>query len=426
MPRQGSWCCSLLVVAAVLAQRHRHNQVDVAVLADRPQHARRLGGDHLEGDLRCADDGQRLAEVLDVEGDLAALAGDLALDRAGVCADAGGIGAEHDRAGLRRLARAHAELDDVLAHTGDQPSQLHRPVQLAHIEDGAGRAALWQDALDVGVLAVDQARGKGEAGRREDRLGRGGAAGCGRHQAHADALGGVTQQATQLAERRRRDDHLLLRRNRRRQGDLLQREAKAIGRGERGGALMQAHIDAGEHGAGVGVGGGAGHLVDSLFERRGGEAGLRRALGRRRRHGGEFLGRGAVDLGAEAGAGHRDDLVLAVDLEGHLVVGQAGDQVGEEPGRHQDAAILLDLGAAPDGDREVEIGRAEAQPLLVGRQQHVAEDGHHRLARHGAAHLGERLFECLLLDSELHGHVLSGWCAHTPSRIAWAGRVCIG
>lgn len=45
----------------------------------------------------------------------------------------------------------------------------------------------------------------------------------GRNQAHADALGGVAQQATQLAQRRRRDDHLLLRHNRRRQGDLLQR-----------------------------------------------------------------------------------------------------------------------------------------------------------------------------------------------------------
>jgi hypothetical protein len=60
----------------------------------------------------------------------------------------------------------------------------------------------------------------------------------GRHEAHTDALGGVAQQAAQLAQCRRRDDHFLLRRNRRRQRDLLQREAKAIGRGERGGALV--------------------------------------------------------------------------------------------------------------------------------------------------------------------------------------------
>ena len=124
--------------AAVGGGPDRHDHVDVVVVADRLEDARRERAVELEGELVGVDVGQHVGEVARVERDRRAVALDRGLDLADVVADLG-VGADGDP-GL--AVATDLELDDVGRLVGDQGGRADGPQQLLAIEDGPRRVGL--------------------------------------------------------------------------------------------------------------------------------------------------------------------------------------------------------------------------------------------------------------------------------------------
>ena len=114
----------------------RHDDVDVAVVADRLEHAGRQRPVELERELLGVDVGQDVGQVAGVERDRRPVALDGRLDGLDVVADLG-IRADGD---ARIAVAADLELDDVRRPVGDQRGRPHRPEELLAIED---RRVLW-------------------------------------------------------------------------------------------------------------------------------------------------------------------------------------------------------------------------------------------------------------------------------------------
>ena len=131
----------------------RHDDVDVAVVADRLEDARRERPVQLEGELVRVDVRQDVRQEAGVERDRRPVALDRRLDPADVVADLG-VRADGDPA---VAVEPDAELDDVRRLVGDQGRRPDGPEELLAIEDGPRRVARRQDRLVVRVLAVDQA-----------------------------------------------------------------------------------------------------------------------------------------------------------------------------------------------------------------------------------------------------------------------------
>ena len=115
----------------------RHHDVDVVVVADGLEDARRERAVEFEGELVGVDVRQDVGEVAGVERDRRAVAFDRGLDLADVVADLG-VGADRDPA---LAVAADLELDDVRRLVGDERGRSDRPQELLAIEDRPGRVA---------------------------------------------------------------------------------------------------------------------------------------------------------------------------------------------------------------------------------------------------------------------------------------------
>ena len=121
--------------------------------------------------------------------------------------------------------------------------------------------------------------------------------------------------------------------------------------------------------------------------------------------------------------------VLVLDLEvDPLACRQAGHDVGDEPGRHGQGPVDLDLAGNPRGDADLEVRGGEAQPAILGPQEDVRQHWQARPGAHRPAHQGESARQVLLHQGQLHDGCAPAGCLNrgllyllTSSSSSWCG-----
>ena len=263
--------------------------MDVLVVADRLEDARRQRAVELEGELLGRDVGQDVGEVAGVERDRRPVALDRRLDLADVVADLG-VGADRDP---RLAVGADLELDDVGRLVGDERGRPDRPQELLAVEDGPGRVAGRDDLLVVRELAVDQPADEVDPVEVEQDLVR--AAG----QDDLDRVVDVGQDPGQLVERPGRDDDARLR-DGVEDRDRLDRDPVVVGGGQGQLVALEPGQDAGQDRPGLVAGGREGRLGQGPAEDVLGDPRRRSLAGRP--DGRELVGVDALDVGLEPAA----------------------------------------------------------------------------------------------------------------------------
>ena len=92
---------------------------------------------------------------------------------------------------------------------------------------------------------------------------------------------------------------------------------------------------------------------------------------------------------------------------------EAGDDVGQQPGRDGDRAVGLDLARDPVGDPDLEVRRRQLEAGVLGPDEDVGEDRQRAPARHRAADDRQAAGEVLLHDRDVHERF-------TPGRRVWS------
>ena len=92
---------------------------------------------------------------------------------------------------------------------------------------------------------------------------------------------------------------------------------------------------------------------------------------------------------------------------------QAGDEVREQLGRDGDRAVRVDLARDPVGDPDLEVGRRQLEPGVLGPEEDVGQDRERAPGRDRAADDRQAAGEVLLHDRELHERF-------TPGRRGWS------
>ena len=130
-------------------------------------------------------------------------------------------------------------------------------------------------------------------------------------------------------------------------------------------------------------------------------------------------------LQAEARAAGADGEAVAVGggLELDLgAVGQLADDLVERMGRGGRGAGLGGAGLDGLGDCEVHVGRCQAQPALLGGDQHVRQDGDGVPAFDDTLHMGEGLQKRCPFDRQFHGLVAVTRAKEAVKTPRFAGR----
>ena len=91
-------------------------------------------------------------------------------------------------------------------------------------------------------------------------------------------------------------------------------------------------------------------------------------------------------------------LRVSVDLVG----GQGADQVGEGARRDGGGAFLLDLGADPAGDAQLQVGGGKAQAPFIGGDQDIGQHGQGAAGGYGTRDDAQAMRQIFLQDGYFH------------------------
>jgi hypothetical protein len=179
--------------------------------------------------------------------------------------------------------------------------------------------------------------------------------------------------------------------------ELADREAVAVGGGQRDRVALDLDAHTGEDGQRVVPPGRDGDLGGGGGEDLAGDG----ARGvRHLRQGRVLLHRQCVEGEPRGAADHRGPYTVCGDL--HRPVGQGAADVGEQPAGDEHRAFLVDLRlhGDPGGDLVVEAG--EAQLAFLGLQKEAGEDRRRRACREAARRPGHGLREYVAFHPDLH------------------------
>ena len=254
-------------------------------------------------------------------------------------------------------------LADELAMQAGQADGLE---QLVAVDHRPGRVALRQDLLVVRELAVDQAADEVDAVEVEQDLV------AGRRQDDLDRVVRVGEDARSARAATGPGSTTLVSSTGSRIGDRLDRDPVVVGRGEGQLVALELRQDAGQDRPGLVARGREGRLGEGLLQDLLGDPGRRSLAGRRDRR--ELLGVDALDVGLEMAGLDVERLRAWSSRSTRSLRRQAGHDVGQEPGRHGDRAVRLDLARDPVGDPDLEVRGGQLEAGVLGPEQDVVED----------------------------------------------------
>jgi hypothetical protein len=94
--------------------------------------------------------------------------------------------------------------------------------------------------------------------------------------------------------------------------------------------------------------------------------------------------------------------ILVLELDGDVAVGEQLDVVVELAGGDGAGAGLFHLDGGAGADGLIEVGCGDLQPVAIGFNEEVGEDGNGGLALHHALSGGELSHQFLTADGYLH------------------------
>ena len=104
--------------------------------------------------------------------------------------------------------------------------------------------------------------------------------------------------------------------------------------------------------------------------------------------------------------------MVVKQLDGDVAIGQQLDVVVELAGGNGAGAGLLDLDGGAGADGLVEVGGGDVQPVAIGLDEKVGQNGNGGLALHHALRGGEFLHQFLAAYGNLHRCPLRGRLLH--------------
>ena len=190
-------------------------------------------------------------------------------------------------------------------------------------------------------------------------------------QRHRDRLDPVGRDdPAELAQRLGRDVRLELAADRALQLGALDREPVGVGRDHRHLRAAGADQDAGQHRAHVVARGGPRDEIHGRGKRRGRD---RQRLALLLGEGGEVLAGQDAEVEARAAAANLDVALRLAQLDLNRRVAERARELGQKAAGEEDRAGALDLGLELGLQAHLEIGCAEADPVLVGGEQDSGE-----------------------------------------------------
>jgi hypothetical protein len=377
---------------------HRHDDVDVVVLADAADDARSERTTELEGGLICAECAEDVDEIARVEGNRRRRALDGGVDGIGVVTHVRRMGGDRDARAVAVLT-TQLDLHDVRAVTREDARPPRARQERLAIDDCARAVGSRDDRLVVRELSLDQPADEIDPLHVEQDLA------LVRRHGDLDRCFGVGQDSHQLGVGSTRHHDHDFRRYRAIELHGPHRDPIVVGGGERHRVPVEPGQHAGQDRPALVRRGGEDDLAERLAQDAGVDGG-----GGRLTDGGnhrELVRLDALDARAVVATGQLQGAVLRRQHELDALVRQRGHQVGEQLGRHGDLALFGDLARDPAVDPDLQVRRRQLEAGVLRLEQHVRQHRQRGAAAHRAAHRLETTSQVLLHHRDIHADLIS-------------------